>query len=58
MSNYTATADSRKIRADAEALHDLYNMFGRGRVNEWAFIDMYIRGKLPEFIKKVCEGKQ
>ena len=49
------TFDRDKVMADAEALHDLFNVFGRGRVSESQFIVMYLSGKLPEYIKKVVE---
>lgn len=52
------TADTTKIRAEAKALYDLYQMFGRGRITEEEFVLMYIAGKLPQFIKKVVEGEK
>lgn len=51
------TADTKNLMADATALYDLYNVFGRGRVPEHQFIAMYLEGKLPEFIKRVCENE-
>ena len=53
--NSCNTADIAKIIADAEALYDLFNIFGRGRVTEETWVAMYLSDKLPEFIKKVCE---
>ncbi len=52
------TADITKIRAEANALYDLYQMFGRGRTSEEEFVFMYVRGELPQFIKKVVEGEE
>lgn len=52
------TADTTKIRAEAKALYDLYQMFGRGRITEEKFVLMYIEGKLLQFIKKVVEGEK
>ena len=50
------TADMSKVMADAEALYTLFNMFGRGRVDENEFIVIYLTGRLPEYIKKVVRG--
>ena len=51
------TAEASKITAKAEALYDLFNKYGRGRVSEEHWIMMYFNGELPRFIKAVTEGK-
>ena len=50
------TAEASKITARAEALYDLFNKYGRGRVSEEHWIGMYFNGELPQFIKEVLEG--
>lgn len=52
------TADTTKIRAKANALYDLFQIFGRGRVTEEQFVFMYLKGDLPKFIKKVAEESE
>lgn len=47
-----------KIRADAEALYDLFQIYGRGRVTEESFVFMYIKGELPKYIEKVVRESQ
>ena len=56
--NSGTTADINKVMADAEALHGLYNLFGRGRITEYNFVAMYLRGNLPEYIKRVVRGEE
>lgn len=51
------TTDPGKVAADACALYGLYQIFGRGRVTEYDFVAIYLRGNLPEFIKRVMEEK-
>lgn len=52
------TADPAKVWGDAEALHTLYNWFGRGRISESQFVVLYLQGKLPEYIRKLMEGAE
>ena len=53
----TSTDDMVKIMAQAEALHDLYNRFGRFKVTEEQWIVLYLEGKLGDFIKKQIEAE-
>lgn len=52
------TADPVKILSEAEGLYELYNIFGRGRTDEMNFCLMYIRGELPEYIRKVVQKEE
>ena len=51
------TSEASLLTAKAEALYDLYNEYGRGRVSEEHWIMMYFNEELPRFIKTVTEGK-
>ena len=51
------TYDPIKAQAEAQALYDLYNCFGRFKVTEGQFVEIYLKGKLPEFIKRQMEEK-
>ena len=42
----------KKIASQTVEEMELFNMFGRGRMGERQFADMYFNGKLEEFIKK------
>lgn len=50
------TSEASILTAKAEALYDLYNEYGRGRVSEEHWIMMYFNGELPRFIKAVKQG--
>lgn len=52
------TADPVKIHAEAQGLYELYNIFGRGRIDEINFCLMYMRGELPEYIKRVMANEE
>ena len=52
------TDNAIKIMAQAEALHDLYNWFGRFKVTEEQWIALYLEDKLGDFIKKQIEEEE
>lgn len=52
------TADISKIHAEAEGLYILYNLFGRGRIDEINFCLMHMRGELPEYIRRVVAQEE
>lgn len=55
---YNASADTIKVWSEALGLYELYNMFGRGRIDEINFCLMYVRGELPEYIKRVVNNEE
>ncbi len=59
MSRYidACTADVNKIAQDAHALLDLYNIYGRGKISEWDWCFLYMRGELGNWLIKHYEEK-
>lgn len=46
------TANVNKIAQDAHALLDLYNIYGRGKISEWDWFFLYMRGELGNWLIK------
>ena len=46
------TADANEMRKDAITLYQLYNIYGRGRIDEVSFCTMFIKDTLGEWIKQ------
>ena len=45
------TADMRKLSREAQALYELYNVFGRGKIEEEAFCFKCMTGRIGVWIK-------
>lgn len=46
------TADLKQIAIETAGMYQLYNAFGRGKIEEWNFCFMAMRNDLGKWIKK------
>lgn len=46
------TADIKQMAIETMGVHQLYNAFGRGKIEEWNFAFLIMRNDLGKWIKK------
>ena len=46
------TADIKQTAIETAGVYQLYKIFGRGKIEEWNFAFMVMRGDLGKWIKK------